>query len=56
MKPGDDSRWSVASRSTVSFLRRLSATLLQYIGILAVMSLVYILGYLAVYQKLPRWK
>lgn len=39
-----------------SYLRRLGTALVESTAILVVMSVVYILGYVACYQALPRWK
>ncbi|MFE0472481.1 hypothetical protein ACFW2V_12795 [Streptomyces sp. NPDC058947] len=39
-----------------SYLRRLGIALIESIVILVVLSTLYLLGYLAVYQALPRWK
>lgn len=38
------------------YLRRLGAALTESTAVLVVMASLYILGYLACYQALPRWK
>lgn len=39
-----------------AYLRRLGAALAESTIILVVLSALYILGYVACYQALPRWK
>jgi hypothetical protein len=38
------------------YLRRLGVALMQCIAILVVLSTLYVAGYVAVHQRLPRWK
>lgn len=38
------------------YLRRLGIALVECAVILVALSALYIVGYLAVYQRLPRWK
>lgn len=52
----DSSKRRRAGARVRGHLRDFGIALMQSIVILVVVSMLYVLGYLAIYQRLPRWK